>query len=345
MTPHLRSLAALSGQTPDRTPTYLPAINCSVASQILGRKVHTGTGSLHYAEVLARAHGDNAHDDFEHQLLIDLRDIHRALNIDVLRMPWRINRKPTKQLDDFTFLFGDPDGPHEVWQFEPRTADFGMIHQRKPHPSTEDWLKDVTAHDIHAAATPEASQANARSQHLDFAHHFQNEFFVVARNGGITNGVDEDALMALALDPELCKQRLLAQADSVIHWARWLAQQNLPHVIFGGGDMANNNGPLYSPQTFRNLLLPAYTKAARELNALNVHFVFCSDGNLGEVASMLFHEAQVPGFGETDRDAAMTTAFVRNHFPNLVVWGNFSSARLLTITPHQFQEESKRIIE
>jgi len=65
-----------------------------VASQILGRPAYTGTHSLHFAEVLAWWNGDAAHADFEAKLKEDLVAIHRMLDIDVYRFPWRMNVKP-----------------------------------------------------------------------------------------------------------------------------------------------------------------------------------------------------------------------------------------------------------
>jgi len=91
---HQRCLDAIAGRAVDRAPTYLPGIACSVASQILGRPAYTGTHSLHFAEVLAWWNGDAAHADFEAKLKEDLVAIHRMLDIDVYRFPWRMNVKP-----------------------------------------------------------------------------------------------------------------------------------------------------------------------------------------------------------------------------------------------------------
>ena len=67
-------MAAIAGLPVDRAPRYMPAIACEVASRILGRPVHTGTGSLHYAETCALMQGEEAHREFESRLFEDLAE-------------------------------------------------------------------------------------------------------------------------------------------------------------------------------------------------------------------------------------------------------------------------------
>ena len=110
MNAHERCFAAISGKPVDRPPRYIPGIACDVASKILGRPVHTGTGSLRYAETRALMKGETAHQEFTGTLLEDLAELNRALDIDVYRIPWRQRRKPTKQIVETTFLFGNPHG-------------------------------------------------------------------------------------------------------------------------------------------------------------------------------------------------------------------------------------------
>ena len=47
---------------------------------------------------------------------------------------------------------------------------------------------------------------------------------------------------------------------------------------------------------------------------MGVHYYFRSDGNLWPLMDMLFSEAACPGYGETDRDAQMTVAAVRERY-------------------------------
>ena len=109
--------------------------------------------------------------------------------------------------------------------------------------------------------------------------------------------------------------------------------------------MAGNRGPLYSVKSFREVVLPAYKHLLQHLNALGIHYVFRSDGNLWPVADLLFGEATCPGYGETDRDAGMNLGELRHRFPHLVVWGNVSSPFLQRAGVQQVKEECRRIID
>ena len=44
-------------------------------------------------------------------------------------MPWRQTVTPTSQIDETSFLFGDPDGDHEIHAYMPETGDFGVARK------------------------------------------------------------------------------------------------------------------------------------------------------------------------------------------------------------------------
>lgn len=59
----------IQGHSPDYVPSWCPAVACSTASTILGRPVHTGSLSLHYAEAVAAMQGTSAYEEFGHAVL------------------------------------------------------------------------------------------------------------------------------------------------------------------------------------------------------------------------------------------------------------------------------------
>jgi len=334
-----RSAATLAGRESDRAPLYLPAISCGVSSTILGRPVHTGTGSLHFAEVAAWADGDTAHAEFEGRLIEDLVAVHRALDLDVLRIPWRMNVRPDARIDDYTFRFGPENGEHTIWQYQPVTADFSVSYQSPRVDSPETRLRKEVARleavDLVAAARAEiAPVAGLWRKH-------GGEFFVIGASAHIGVGLAPETLELMVAEPDLVRRWCLLQADFAIAVGRAVVEAGCPPVMLGGGDLAGKNGPFYSPAMFRDLVLPAYVKALAELNRLGVHYMFRSDGNLWPLADMIYGEAACPGYGETDRDASMTVAAVRARFPRLVIWGNVSSSLLARGTPGQVRDQAQ----
>lgn len=335
-----RCVATLGCRETDRAPLYAPAISCGVASAILGRPVHTGTGSLHFAEVAAWADGKDAHAEFEARLADDIVAIHRALDLDVLRMPWRMNVRPDARIDEITFRFGPESGEHTVWQYQPATADFSPIYQSPRVAPPEVRLKNEISR-LESAATNPGLVARAEIESVvNLWRRYGGEFFVVGATAHIGVGLDPEDLELMVTEPELVRSRCMLQADIAISLGRAIVEAGCPPVIFGGGDLAGNQGPFYSPAMFRELVLPGYLKALGALNAMGVHYFFRSDGNLWSLMDMLFSEAACPGYGETDRDASMTVAAVRARFPQLVIWGNVSSSLLARGTPEQVREQA-----
>lgn len=333
-----RALATLACAPTDRAPLYSPAISCGVASAVLGRPAHTGTGSLHFAEVAAWCGGAAAHADFEAQLVEDLAAVHRALDLDVLRMPWRMNVCPDARIDEFTFRFGPADGEHAVWQYQPASADFSLIYQSPRQAAPEERLRQeiarMEAMDLGRMAREHIAPV------VDLWRRYGAEFLVVGANLHIGVGLDPADIELMALEPDLIRARCLLQAEQAIAIGQALVAAGIPPVIFGGGDLAGNIGPFYSPAMFRDLVLPGYLKASAVLNPLGVHHFFRSDGNLWSLMDMIFGEAACPGYGETDRDATMTVAAVRAKFPQLVIWGNVSSSLLARGTPAQVRAQA-----
>ena len=139
MSPYERCIAVLAGRSPDRVPAYTPSIACDVASKILGREAHTGSPTLWYAAARAWIAGENAYADFMHKHEEDVIELNRALGIEVIRYPWLVNIKPNTQIDEYTFLSGDPDGVHQVWHWDQEIMNFHKVRDTSPERQPEDW--------------------------------------------------------------------------------------------------------------------------------------------------------------------------------------------------------------
>jgi len=347
-TPHpriVRSKASLRCEAVDRAPRYIPAIACSVSSELLGRPAHTGTGSVRYSEVAAWADGASAHADFEAQLIADLVEVQRRLDVDILRMPWRMNERPDARLDEFTFRFGPEAGEHTIWQYHPAAADFSPIYYSPRTDSPEERLRKELRRMEALAENPMPAAREAIAPAVALANVYGAEFFVCSAGAGIGVGIEADDLELMVTAPDLVRRKTMLQAEYAIAIGRAILEAGLPPVMAGGGDLAGTQGPMYSPAMFRDLVLPAYVKAISALNAMGIHYYFRSDGNLWPLMDMLFAEAGCPGFGETDRDAAMTVAAVRAQFPHLVIWGNVSSSLLMYGTPGEVTAQARATLD
>jgi uroporphyrinogen decarboxylase len=323
MTPYERCLATIEGRVPDRVPAYTPTICCDVASKILGRAVNTGGPSLWYAEARAWMAGENAHDEFEHKYERDLLDMHRLLGMEVFRYGWRQNARPTVQIDEHTFLYGDPDGAHQVWRWDDQVLNYvKVVDTTKPQP--EDWPRLARQRQKEVEARVQAVRERAGVREARLQERLGDEMMVVAGGGGLSVGVDEASLMACALEPGAVRDILDCQLQVALAQVESIAERGVK-VVLGGGDMADKNGPMYSPHMFRSLVLPCLEQLAARCRELGLHYVWRTDGNIWLVSDMIFVQAGVPGYGEIDYDASMEPGQIRRRYPDLILWANVSA--------------------
>ncbi len=343
MAPYDRCLATIEGRVPDCVPAYTPTICCDVASKILGREVSTGGPSLWYAEARAWAAGESAHAEFEQRYEQDLLDLHRALGIEIFRYGWRRTVRPTAQLDTYTFLYGDPDGAHQVWRWDADVLNFVQVVDTAPRRQPEDW--PALARQAQQATDAQVRTARERAglAEAQLQRRLGDEMMVVAGGGGLSVGRDEASLMACALQPGAVADILDCQLEVAIAQVEGIAARGIK-VVLGGGDMADKNGPMYSPSMFRRLILPRLRRLAARCNELGLHYVWRTDGKIWLVSDMIFLEAGVPGYGEVDHDAGMRTDAIRERYPDLVLWGTISADMLHRAAPDEVYRGCRQII-
>lgn len=344
MTPYERCLATIEGRRPDRMPAYTPTIACDVASKILGRPVHTGSPSLWFAEAVAWCAGPTAHAEFLQQYEADLLELHRTLQMEVFRYGYRRNIKPTKRIDETTFLAGDPDGVYQVWRWDAEVMNFVEVLDTAPPLRPEDW--PVLARE-RAKQVPEqvaAARATAGVAEATLQARLGDEMMVVAGGGGLSMGLDEPSLMAIVLEPGAVGDILDCQLEVALAQMEGIASRGIK-VVLGGGDMADKNGPLYSPRAFRALMLPRLTRLANRCRELGLHYVWRSDGKLWSVSDMIFREAGIPGYGEVDYEAGMVTGALRQRYPDLVIWANASGDLMRRGTAQQVYDHCRELLE
>ena len=150
--------------------------------------------------------------------------------------------------------------------------------------------------------------------------------------------------MACILEPGAVGDVLDCQLEVALVQVEAIARRGI-RVVLGGGDMADKNGPLYSPRVFRTLMLPRLKVLTAWCRELGLHYVWRTDGNLWLVSDMIFNQAGVPGFGEVDYDASMELGRIRERYPDLVVWANASGDRIRRGSRDEVYAHSMRILE
>ena len=100
-------------------------------------------------------------------------------------------------------------------------------------------------------------------------------------------------------------------------------------VINGGGDLATSHGPFYSPELFREIVLPSLKKVIYACHNLGMKYIYRTDGDIRPMEKLLLDDSGTDAFGEIDIDAGMDFPTLRRNHPKLVLCGGLSCGSLL----------------
>lgn len=254
MTSKERVLTTLDHREPDRVPYFEQGVASRVASEILGRKAHTGGGGFRRNGTEAAMRGSDAYAEYVETYIQDWGDLIEELDFDVVTIPWAGGGVPQKKLDENTYLFGDPESDNwTIMRFSSEsdtlyTVDSALNHigvpliERRVR-AMEEWRKH--------RSKPTRDSFSLLQRFID---RFGGERAIGA-GGLIVIPMEPAWLEAIALRPDLVEIYLDINADRICDEIDVLAEMGID-LVWGGGDLASNLGPAYSPEDFRILMLP-----------------------------------------------------------------------------------------
>jgi uroporphyrinogen-III decarboxylase len=343
MTPKQRVVAVCEHRPTDRVPVYHASISSRMASLVLGREAYVGGGMQQWREAAALWNGEDAHGEFLERTKRDTIDLAEPLGVDMVRVTyWRLNEKPTRRIDDHTFLYGDPDSEWRTMRFDPGTE----LYQ------TVDWYPRVETTETDLETQVEQMELGLDA-YRPGPEAFPDILMGIEELGGqrevaggyVGIGVDYRSqawITAVASRPDLVERWLDVSAERAIRNVEGLKDVDV-RVMLGGGDMATNEGPIYSPNAFRELLIPRLRRIVDACHEHGKYYFFASDGDLWPVADDLF--PVVDGYYEIDRRAGMDLRKLRQRYPHLRLVGNISSHTLHLGTKAEVIDEARSCLE
>ena len=343
MTPYERVLATLEKKPTDRVPVYHASICSRMASLLLGREAHVGGAIQQYREAVALWTGEDAHREFLERTRQDTIDIANALDCDLVRpVYWRMNEKPTQRIDDRTFMYGSRDAAWKIMRFDPQTELYQTVDHSPRAKLTEDGLDAQIGRMWERLETFDPVDDTHRTIQ-EMAEYFKGDRAVTMMGAGLSipNRTTEWFEM-IALRPDLIKRYIEVQAEYTLKRIDSYADVDV-HAMLGGGDMASQDGPIYSPKFFREVMAPGFKRITDGCRAIGKCHCFASDGNLWPIADDLF--PVVDGFYEIDSRAGMDLKTLRERYPHLTLLGNISSYVLHRGTKEQVIAETRSCLD
>jgi len=355
MTGRERTLAAFQHQEGDRVPFFEQGVASRVTSDILGRPASTGGGAFRFQATLAAEQGPQVWAEYQARYLDDYAALVEALDFDMVSLPWAGGFRPSRRLDEHTVYVEETlSATWVVYHFDEASDTFQQVDsafRREGIAAVERYVRAQNK----GRSSGDRAGASATFTTGPGGLGFLLERFgpgappaeqrAVAAGVGIAVPMEEPWLEALVLRPELIELYLDIQLEANLAHIDRLAAAGVD-VIWGGGDLATNKGPIYSPASLRRFLLPRLRKMCERCHEYGLPYVFRSDGWLWPIAQELFVESGVDGYGEIDAQAGMNIPDLKARLPHLTLWGGVDCAgALVTGTRAEVAEETRRSLE
>ncbi|MCM8808650.1 MAG: hypothetical protein NC917_01720 [Candidatus Omnitrophica bacterium] len=168
----------------------------------------------------------------------------------------------------------------------------------------------------------------------------------IAFSAGISIPMREIYLESIILKPDWIEIYLDYQTKSTIEFIKE-AKKHGADFILGGGDLADKNGPIYSPNVFRKYLMPRYKKILDICKSLGLFYVFRSDGDTKPLWDIWFCEIGFDGYGEIDKSAGIELKQLKEKYgEKITLLGNVDCSKTLVYgNKEQIYEEVRKCIE
>ena len=341
-----RIQATFEQRETDQVPIHHLGFCSQVASAILGREAYVGGGIQKWREAVALWQGEDAHQEYLERSFQDAIDIALLCDHDIIRPSyWRYPSKPTKRIDDNTFLYayGDEENWRVLRYDQPSEQCNIFSYLPKAERTFDDLERDV------ARQEKATEDYRPRQEDSDFELRAQGMMGDerVVRVGGVGVAINYSEriwLEALVQRPDLVARSLDTQVEQAKRNVEFLVPLGFRY-LFGGGDFASNDGPMYSPQVFHDLVLPRLQKVSEICHQHGAYHLFASDGNLWPVAEDLFGRSGIDGYYEIDRRAGMDLGKLRERYPHLILIGNISSHTVHLGTKEEVIAETRSCLE
>jgi|GEM_PF-677386 len=348
MTGKERIKMVFAHKSPDRVPIAEQLIVSRVAGELLGRYAYTGGGEYARNEIEMLQHGERDFLVAKHvQDVIDL--YHYRLDLDAIPVelvpPKNERACGIIKLDLFTYRYEDVygRGTFEIKQFNPDSGEFFTIDssiRQKGLEIIKNWVKELEK-GIGRTIQFDPGQFDM----IDVIKAKVGQTKAIFAQHAMAIPINEAWLEALVVQPSLIATYL----DYQVHWSRAYIEALVEHgvdFILGGGDLATNHGPVYSPKQFKEIVAPRFRAIVDYCHHLGIPYIFRSDGDTRQLWEY-FKEIGVDGLAEIDAQAGMDMGEMRKYFgKDFVLFGNVDCARtLVSGTKEEIFKEVKACIE
>lgn len=356
LSPHDRVFRTLCIEEPDRVPIFEPyGISGSTADAILGRRCIT-TNPLLTAKMLSTGKVE----EVRKAVVKDNYDIVKNVGFDagaILFLPTKDDPKPEMVGED-SWVEHQVVGTSYVWVAGksilrmtentqiPLAVDSDIL--RRGIAGFEDYVKkleEVSAEEYEEKMVPKFHDYYGNLgklwRELNVFVHFALEGTATPHGGGWY----PTYLTAFYARPNLMK-RYLSQHVAKMVKLIGLAADFGAELIYSGGDIAHNDGPMVSPKIYHEFLLPGLRKLADAAHKKGMFIFDSSDGNLWPIIEDFLINSSMDGFMEIQESAGMDIAKLKDLYGDEICFNGCVDSQSVLVygSPDDVKRETKRVI-
>ncbi|MBN2293228.1 MAG: hypothetical protein JXM70_12430 [Pirellulales bacterium] len=342
MNSNQRVREALTNGRPDRPPLGFFAIDADTAAKVLGRET--------YWRAKARcqiAFWEGRRDEVVQSWIEDATELYRKLDvIDIIPVccdaagmapPRNYDPDPPRKVDENTW----EDRQGCVYKYSPQTKDITMVHD--PQMWTREHAVEEELYDGESPLVDE-SVFEAIDAIID---NFKQDRFILGPSGGemawLLLGGMERGMMEVAARPQDVKQIYLSHVKRAHERDDQFIRPGQDGVLWGQ-DLASQNGPMISPQTYRELFFDGFRSRIEAVKKKN-QFVIkhaCGDNRL---FFDIFVDLGIDCYQSIQASAGMDIVEIQRDWGDkFAVWGGIPVEHLLVGTADDVRADVDRFM-
>lgn len=339
MLPRERVEMTLAFAEPDLVPWGEHSIDYTVYEMVLGRE------SLVQAKMKqTRALWEGRRDEVVESHKRDVPDLAQALGMDIITIgqqpPKGSVHSPLEQVDEETFrdtagnLYRISKTTHDLMPYRIKVDDYQV-------PTIEELQRQIDHLDANGVGRPDDSVWEAARYIID---NYKSDYWINTCVGDIgfpwLGRTDEQALLNLALHPELHAKAVELQAKWAIGMVPYYAEQGFDSIM-PCGDLGSSTGLLASPQILWEHVVPWWKQYTDTAKAHGLRIIKHCCGCVWEAVECMI-AGGYEGYEAIQQSGGMDIKRLKEQCgTRLVLWGGVTNESLILGTPDDIRREAK----
>ena len=332
MTGKERVFNAFNHKESDFVPVSDQLIVSKVASEILGRYAYTGGGEFAKDKIELLYKGER--DFLVERYVEDTIEIHEKLGLDFIRVATVPSKNYSKddlhrKIGENTYLYENKETKNwAIFEFSPSSGQFFCVSSSLDKEGVSALEREIKYIERKMDEEIKFEDKSIFDGWDKIVEKVGNKM-AVAFSAGIAIPLHPVYLECIILKPDWIEIFLEYHTKYTIEFIKE-AKKHGADFILGGGDLADKNGPIYSPTVFKKFLMPRYIKILEVCHSLGLFYVYRSDGNTRPLWDIWFFEIGFDGYGEIDKSAGIELKELKEKYGDkITLIGNVDCAKTL----------------